>query len=475
MTSRYGGTLTLAWHGLTQLKELIDSGELSSLELIEALLDRIGRADGKLHAFVEVYADEARVLARAADQARAAHLPRSPLHGLPVVLKDLLDIEGRIGTLGSKRYVSRIATETSATVERLLAAGMVPLGKVHMTEFAFGGWGTNPLMGTPLNPWDLAVRRVPGGSSSGTAVAVAAGLAPIGIGSDTGGSVRIPSAFNGLTGLKVTFGRISLHATGLLSWTLDSIGPLGRCVGDCALMLDALVAPDARDPATLSQPLEQFSHEPQAVRGLRLALPDAQQLPAFMDPAVTAAWQSAARVFESLGAQVTATRLPSWYFELAVPTGRIIASEAYSLHRDYANDESAPLGPAVRNRILAAKQFGPGEYAQDLRTMAQRRREFSEWFRAYDAILLPTMAIPAIALEEVDEASPIPGYLTRPVNYLGLCALSQPAGLVGGLPVGVQIIGKPWTERTILALGQAFEAATPFHTLRPDLAALGIE
>jgi len=211
------------------------------------------------------------------------------------------------------------------------------------------------------------------------------------------------------------------------------------------------------------------------VRGLRLALPDSQQLPPFMDPAVTAAWQSAARVFESLGAQVIAARLPAWYFDLSVPAGRIIASEAYALHRDYVNDESAQLGPAVRNRILAAKQFGPGEYAHELRMMAQRRREFCEWFQDYDAMLLPTVAIPAIALSQVDEASPIPGYLTRPVNYLGLCALSQPAGLVRGLPAGVQIIGKPWAERTVLALGQAFETATPFHALRPKLTSLGLE
>jgi aspartyl-tRNA(Asn)/glutamyl-tRNA(Gln) amidotransferase subunit A len=356
--------MTLPWHGLTQLRELLDSGALSSLELTDSLLDRIGRADDRLHAFVEVYAEEARALARVADQFRATGMPRGPLHGLPVVLKDLLDIEGRICTLGSKHYVGRVATETSATVERLLAAGMVPLGKVHMTEFAFGGWGTNPLMGTPRNPWDLEVHRVPGGSSSGTAVAVAAGFAPVGIGSDTGGSVRIPSGFCGLTGLKVTFGRISLHGTGLLSWTLDSIGPLARCVRDCALVFDALAAPDPRDPSTLSQPLERSSREPQAVRGLRLALPDPQQLPAFMDPAVTSAWQSAARVFESLGAQVTPVRLPSWYFELSIPAGRIIASEAYSLHRDYVNDASAMLGPAVRNRILAAEQYGPGAYAQ---------------------------------------------------------------------------------------------------------------
>ena len=466
--------MTIAWHGLTQLRELLDRGELSSLELVESLLDRIGRGDRLLHAFVEVYADDARAMARAADQARAAGMPRGALHGLPVVLKDLLDIEGRVCTLGSKHYQGRVATETSATVERLLAAGMVPLGKVHMTEFAFGGWGTNPLMGTPRNPWDSQVHRVPGGSSSGTAVAVAAGFAPVGIGSDTGGSVRIPAGFCGLTGLKVTFGRISLHGTGLLSWTLDSIGPLARCVRDCALVLDALAAPDPRDAATLSQPLEQFSRQPQAVRGLRLALPDSQQLPPFMDPGVTSAWQAAARVFESLGVQVTPTRLPPWYFDLSVPAGRIIASEAYSLHRDYVEDESAPLGPAVRGRILAAKQFGPGDYAQELRTMAQRRREFAEWFQDYDAVLLPTVAIPAIAVDQVEEMSPIPGYLTRPANYLGLCALSQPAGLVGGLPVSVQIVGKPWAERTVLALGQAFEAATPFHAARPDLAALGL-
>jgi len=234
-------------------------------------------------------------------------------------------------------------------------------------------------------------------------------------------------------------------------------------------MLDALAGPDARDPTTLSQPLEQFAREPQAVRGMRVALPDAQQLPPFVDAAVAAAWQAAARVFESLGAQVIPTRLPAWYFELAAQTGCIIASEAYALHRDYVDDESAQLGPAVRSRILSAKQYGPGDYAETLRVMGQRRREFLQWFESYDAILLPTIAIPAIALAQVDEASPIPGYLTRPVNYLGLCALALPVGLVGGLPVGVQIIGKPWAERTVLSLGEAFEAATSFNKQRPNL------
>lgn len=466
--------MSIAWEGLAQLRTLLDRGEISSLEIVDELLGRIERA-AKLNAFVEVYPEPARALARAADQARSAGLPLGPLHGLPVVLKDLLDIKGRIGTIGSRHNIARVATESSATVERLFAAGMVPLGKVHMVEFAFGGWGSNPLMGAPWNPWDLSVHRVPGGSSSGTAVAVAAGLTPMGIGSDTGGSVRIPSAFCGVTGLKPTYGRISLHATGLLSWTLDSIGPMGRDVRDCALVLDALAAPDARDPATWSQPLERFARDPQAVRGLRVALPDASQLPAFMDPAVVAAWQAAARVLESLGAQVIPARLPSWYFELSVPAGRIIASEAYSLHRGYVHDDAAQLGPAVRARILAAEKIGPGEYAQELRTMAQRRAEFASWFEAFDAVLLPAAAIPAMPLADVEEMSPIPGYLTRPANYLGLCGLALPAGLANGLPLGVQIVGRPWGERVVLSLGEAFQAATAHHRQRPALSAIGLD
>ena len=467
--------MSLSWMGLTELAALLKAGKLSSLELTQHLLQRISQADATLHAFTEVYADQAVALARAADQARTSGLPLGALHGLPVVLKDLLDIDGQICTLGSKHYVTRRATQTSATVERLLQAGMVPLGKLHMTEFAFGGWGTNPLMGTPRNPWDLKTHRVPGGSSSGTGVAIAAGYAPIGIGSDTGGSVRIPSAFNGITGLKVTFGRISLHCTGLLSWTLDSIGPMGRNVRDCALVLDALVGPDSRDPTTLDQPLEIFAREPRSVKGMQLALPAADQLPAFMDPGVIAAWQAAARVFESLGAIIVPVRLPDWYFNLSLNAGRIIASEAYSLHRPYVNDLTAQLGPAVRQRMQFAESFAPGAYAEELRTMRELRRAFVEWFEPYDALLLPSAAIPAMPVADVDEASPIPGYLTRPANYLGLCGLSQPAGLVRGLPVSLQIVGKPFAERTVLSLGQAFESATEFHLQHPDLSALGLD
>lgn len=459
---------------LAEQAELLRTQQCSSRDIVEAHLARIDALDGKLHAFVDVYADEARALAQAADQARAARLPLGPLHGLPVAVKDLCDIAGRVGTAGSRMWANRVARKTSATVERLLGSGMIPLGKTHMVEFAFGAWGTNPTMGTPWNPWDLQRHRVPGGSSSGTAVAVAAGLAPVGIGSDTGGSVRVPAAFNGLVGLKASFGRISLHGTALLSWSLDTVGPIGRSVDDCAELLRVLAGPDSRDPTTLGVPALELpgSLDPARVRGVRIAMPDADQLPAFMHPSVVAAWQDAATRLERLGAHVVAVRLPTWHFELAGAASAIIGSEAFALHREAIEDAAQPIGDVFRERVRSATRLEVGGYAQALRLMGERRRLFAEWFRDFEALLLPTVAIPAAALDEIDEHGPIPTFLTRPANYLGLCALALPAGLHAGLPLGVQIIGKPFDERTVLEIGKAYQEDTRFHRLRPQAAAM---
>jgi aspartyl-tRNA(Asn)/glutamyl-tRNA(Gln) amidotransferase subunit A len=461
---------------LTELGAGLAAKKFSSREIADALLARIEKADGKLHAFNEVYAKEARALADAADTARSSGFPLGPLHGLPMAYKDLCDIKGRIGTGGSRMWEKRVATETSNTVERLTAAGMFPLGKTHMVEFAFGGWGTNPLMGTPWNPWDLKTPRTPGGSSSGTGVAVAARLAPAGIGSDTGGSVRIPAAFCGLVGLKVTFGRIGLSGTMLLSWTLDSIGPMARSVEDCALMLNALAAPDPRDPTTLGQPLEDFTAATRgrSIKGMRLALPDKNVLPDFMHPDVVTAWQAAAKKFEELGAIVEPVKLPDWYFGMARSAGVISTSELFSLHRDWIEDMTKAIGPGVRGRALVAKDFLPGAYAGELRLMGERRAHFNAWMAPYHGLLLPTMAVPAIPLSEVDENSPMPGYLTRPGNILGLTALSMPCGFSNGLPIGLQIVGKPFAEGDVLRLGKAYQDATDFNKRAPDLSALGL-
>ncbi len=461
---------------LAELSAGLAAKRFSSRQIIDVFLDRIEKGDGKLHSFVEVYRNEARALADAADAVRATGLPVGPLHGLPIALKDLCDVAGRIGTGGSKAWEKRVATQTSATAERLLAAGMIPMGKLHMVEWAYGGWGTNPHMGAPWNPWDLKTQRAPGGSSSGTGVAVAARLVPAGIGSDTGGSVRIPSAFNGIVGLKVTFGRISLHGTLLLSWTLDSIGPMARSVEDCALLLNALAGPDPRDPVTLEQPLEDFTAAVRAgtdVRGMRIALPDPASLPD-THADVKAAWQQAAKTLEGLGAQVEIVRMPEWFFNVMSSTTAISGSEAFALHKDYIDDAKLPIGPAVRARVQNGRTIAPGTYAAELRLMAERRRAFVEQFRYHDALLLPTVPIPAAPLAEIDEQAPIPPLYTRVGNYLGLCGLAIPAGLSAGLPISVQILGKPYDEAAVLKLGKAFQDATGFHKAKPDLGAIGL-
>ncbi len=465
----------MALHMLTleELSARLRDGTTTATEITQSVVERARAHNSALNAFVEIYTDDAIRLAEACDRARRSGFPVGPLHGLPFAVKDLCHIAGRRGGAGSQMWATRVATDTAAAVERLLAAGMIPVGKTQMVEFAFGGWGHNPLLGTPRNPWDLSRHRSPGGSSSGSGVAVSAGLAPAALGTDTGGSVRIPAAFNGAVGLKVTWGRISLHGTDLLSWTLDTIGPICRSVTDCALLLEVLAGPDPRDPATLTQPLADFAgaiRNP-SVRYAHIAMPPSDQLPDFADPAVVEAWLEAGRRLAALGAIVEQVPLPDWFFELSQPATTIIASEAFTLHRDWIENESQPIGPAVRQRILRGKTITAQEYAGALRRRQRDQSSFAEWFDPFDAMLLPTVAIPAPLLAEADESSPIPGYFTRPANFLGLCAISLPCGFNGGLPLSIQLVGKPYAEATILRLARGFEASLGARPDLPNLAA----
>jgi len=460
---------------LVEMAEGLKARRFTARDIADAFLARIKKADTKLHAFIEVYEEEALTLASAADKAREARMPHSPLHGLPIGIKDLCELEGRITTGGSKMWEDRVSTTTSATVERLLGAGMVPLGKLHMVEFAYGTWGTNPLMGTPWNPWDVDVHRVPGGSSSGSGVAVAAGLAPAAIGSDTGGSVRIPSAFNGLVGLKTTWGRISLHGTLLLSKTLDTIGPMTRSVRDAALIYDVLRGPDSRDPATEGHGTDDvLTHIDAGIKGWKIAVLDASQLPDFVHPDVEAGLARAVKALRDAGAIVESLRLPDWYFTLGPEVGGIISTESYGYHRGWIEDESKAIGQYVRNRILGVKTMAPGAYSDMLQRRPARIAEFLETLRPYQALVTPGVPFPAIPVAKVDEGFLHCGYFTRPGNYLGLCSLSLPAGLSDGLPVGVQVIGRPFDEAGILRIGRAYERVTAFVEDRPGLNALGL-
>src|SRR5437660_5338299 len=267
----------LAFLSLAELSRLFAARKTSSREIVEAFLARIAALDGRLHAYIDVYDSEARTLARAADLEHEAGVVRGPLHGLPIALKDLLHFAPHQTTAGSKSWLGRKSEMTATVIARLIAAGMIALGKTHLVEFAFGGWGCNEPMGAPWNPWDTTTHRVAGGSSSGSAVAVAAALAPAAIGSDTGGSIRIPAALCGHTGFKPTYGLISLAGVFPLATTLDSVGPLARSVDDAALLLTAMAGPDPRDVASLAAPRIDFeavlAAEPD-VNGLRItALP----------------------------------------------------------------------------------------------------------------------------------------------------------------------------------------------------------
>jgi aspartyl-tRNA(Asn)/glutamyl-tRNA(Gln) amidotransferase subunit A len=336
-----------------QLSSEIQARRLSPVELMEGLLSRIRRLDPKLHAFIALYEDEARLAAEAADKAIRSGHSVGPLHGIPVAVKDLVDIEGRITTGGSKVWQDRVSPTTAKLVETLRAAGMIVLGKTHTVEFAMGAWGTNQYLGTPWNPWDLAVPRCPGGSSSGSAVAVAGRLAPCAIGTDTGGSVRLPASFCGIVGLKTTIGRVSTYGVLPLAQTLDTIGPLTRSVEDAALLFNLLQGPDPRDPLTLRHaPDDPLPVLKRGVAGLRLAvLPQSER--SGVDDEILAAYDASVAVLSDLGAEIVEIALPQRFSEFARLTGTIIGAEGYANVGTVVDDMDLPVDEAVRPRICA--------------------------------------------------------------------------------------------------------------------------
>ena len=450
----------------TALAEAIAAQALSPVEAVEALLARIARQEPTLHAFTEVYAADARLAAEGADRAIRSGHAVGPLHGVPVAIKDLVDIAGRITMGGSAAHSARRATRTATVVRRLVAQGMIVLGKTHTVEFAYGGWGTNPHLGVPWNPWDRAVARTPGGSSSGTGVAVAARMAPWGLGTDTGGSVRLPAAFCGLTGLKVTVGRISTHGIVPLSPTLDTPGPMARSVADAALLYGALAGPDPLDPATRGiVPDDPFPTLNRGVRGLRLARMPASERDG-VDSAVLAAYDRALDDLARLGAEIAEIRLPFRFADIFA-LGAICDAEAYLINGALAEDPGAPLGAAVRARILAGARLGAHAYLDAFRQREVLKRSFAEALAGFDAVLTPTTATPAIPLAEVDEALP-PSRFCRLANLLDLCALALPSGhSADGLPLSLQIVCRGYDEATALRIGQAYQGATDWHLRLP--------
>lgn len=452
--------------------DALAAGDLTSEELVETLLARIERVDARLGAFVAVYADEALAAARAADLARRAGHAVGRFHGVPIALKDIIDLEGRITTGGSKVWEARVSPTTATLARRLIAAGLIVLGKTCTVEFAMGAWGTNRHMGTPWNPWDLAVHRAPGGSSSGSGVAVGARLAPWAIGTDTGGSVRIPSAWNGLTGLKVTFGRVSCHGVLPLAHTLDTPGPMCRTVEDAADLYRLIRGPDPLDPATLRVPDEGCRSGEigrgigGGVAGMRLArMPERER--DGVDPEMLAAYDEALAVLSGLGAEVVDVELPRGFVEMGDLVGRIIAAEGHMWVGEYIDDDALPVDDDVRPRIRPGGTMPAGEYLRAQRERAAVKREFDEALAGVDALLTPAARTAAPAVADIDQSTTAATF-TRPFNLIDYCALVAPDGLTGGgLPLSLQIACRGFEEATALRIGLAYQRATDWHTRVP--------
>ena len=448
----------------------------SPVDLIDALLARIATHDPKLHAFVEVYAQQARLAARTVDKAIRSGHALGPWHGVPIAIKDIIDIEGQITTAGSASRLAHRAATTATVVRRLTKQGMIVLGKTQTVEFACGAWGTNEHMGTPWNPWDPKTHRTPGGSSSGSGVAVAAHLTPWALGTDTGGSIRMPAAWCGITGLKTSMGRISSHGILPLSPSLDTPGVMARSVRDVALLYNLLQGPDPQDPLTLGHAHPATDPIPtleQGVKGLRLArLPSADRVG--VDTNVLEAYDRSLVVLAGLGARIVDIALP---FRLAdfLSMTQIMQTESYALHHEIVADRKLKLDEVVRQRLLSGAALSSSDYVTALRHRNEMKQLMETAMAGVDALLTPSTATAAIPLSEVDQST-TPTRFMRFVNLLDMCALSLPNGFTAhGLPISLQIACRGYQEALALRIGQAYQQATHWHERLPPALAQSLD
>jgi aspartyl-tRNA(Asn)/glutamyl-tRNA(Gln) amidotransferase subunit A len=459
---------------LAEVAAAIRQRKLSSVELTQSLLARIARWQPVLNAFVRVEAEEALVAAKAADEMLARGLSGGPLHGVPLAHKDMYYFAGKPAGCGSKVREGWIAPATSTAVARLQAAGAFRLGALHMAEFAYGPTGHNSYLGNACNPWDR--RCVTGGSSSGSGAAVAARLVPAALGSDTGGSIRLPAHFCGVTGLKPTNGRVSRANALPLSFTLDTVGPLAQTAQDCALVMAIVAGPDPLDPTTAGAPAWRGQKAAGSAKGLTVGIPSRFYVDD-LEPDVAAALDATLKALEGLGARTVQVDLPDQTLVSAAAL-LVLAVEATSCHAPWLRTRAADYGPQVRARLENGLAYGAVEYLEALRRRGPALAAHLAAVGNADVIVTPASRSAAPTLAETDvgagagaEAA-IAGItrFMRPVNYLGLPAVVVPAGRSAqGLPIGMQLIGRPFGDETLVALASAFQAATDHHAQVPTL------
>jgi aspartyl-tRNA(Asn)/glutamyl-tRNA(Gln) amidotransferase subunit A len=453
---------------LAEAATLVRDRSVSPVELTRAMLERIERLDAQLASFITVTAGPALDEARAAEQRLGSRSALRPLHGVPIALKDLFDTAGVRTTAGAKILADRVPQTDATVVARLRESGAVLLGKLNMHEFAYGVTTSNPHFGVCRNPW--ARSRIPGGSSGGSGAAVAAGLCYGSLGSDTGGSIRIPSSLCGITGLKPTYGRVSRAGVLPLSWTLDHAGPMTRTVEDTALMLQVIAGHDPADPASAGVSVPDYRAALDGgVRGLRIGLPRRYFFEG-VEPEVASAVEQAAIALRDGGAALVDVDIPDieWTGQVFAP---IISAEAAAYHHRWLAERPQDYGDDVRLRLIPGLTYPAVQYVNAQRLRRRVVEGFLTALNAADVLLTPTMPFTAPEIDTTVVATPNP--LTRftfPVNVSGLPALSVPCGFDSkGLPIGAQLIGRPFDEPTLLRAGHTYQRLTDWHTRRPPL------
>lgn len=456
---------------VTAVSEAFGRQTLRPSEVVQAQLGRITKLEPALGSYQVVYAKDALQAAKAADMAIATGHRIGPFHGIPFALKDIFDVSGRITTCGSLAMQNRISRQTGTIVRRLIAAGGILIGKTKTVECALGGWGTNQRMGTPLNPWDLTEARVPGGSSAGSGVAVASGLAACATGTDTGGSVRLPAAYCGIAGLKVSKGYLPTDGIYPLSHTLDTPGPMARSVADVALMLEVMRGTEGwaidRD---LQQGRGMFAFDTTDISGLKLGiLADSERQVCNLE--MLKSYDTAVELLAALGAQIAIFTAPDRYGNMADANGAITIFEGYSKNKALYEVQQNPMDEDVRKRMLTGRTMTAEIHAQNLLEQTAMQVRFRVSLEGFDALLTPTLTEAAPRLSEIDQ-DVSPGHFTRPFNYLNMAALAVPMTPTRrGLPTSLQIVARDGHEQLTLRIGAAFEAA--LDTPRgPDLEAL---
>ncbi len=429
--------------------------------MVRNYLDEMARLDPVIGAYETVWAETAMEMATAADKALAAGYHAGPFYGVPFALKDIFHVQGKVTTCGSAALRDNVASTTAIMAQRLTAAGGIILGKTKTVECAFGGWGTNQKMGTPMNPWDMETHRIPGGSSSGSAVAVASGMAPCSVGSDTGGSVRLPAAFCGLVGLKVTAGRLPTYGIMSLSQTLDTPGPITQTVLDSLIMFDVM---DGREGWQIAKDMDQntgtYGLLGKGVCGVRLgSLADSERQ--HCEPEILDAYDMVLDRLRALGAVIEVFENPVSYGDLANDNGMITAVEAFYNHGHFYQNLDLPMDEDVRARMLSGEAYPAHEYFRTLQNRQKMIEIFNASMQKFDALVMPTNIGIAPSLADVDQSF-APGYFTRPFNFLEMCGLSVPTNLTSsGLPCSLQIIGQAHDEAMTLRVGAALEKDLP--------------